>query len=454
MNKAKNWLTAGMIMSLVSITVFDASAQVNLGKLKDKVKDKTKNGNSSASGGSEKTTSTVNTSGISDPYELYDLGNKEYDKGNYQAALDYYKAAQSKGYNDGEMRMKMNECERQLSGAAKDDEKKVSEMQKMIAQMEESQYKMPLDQDEGITGPLHQKYVGKIVFSKSEIVKGSENEASFTNSFTLADNIYGRVYNKQSNSNYANNIGHIWGLSDFHYRLTIEGAPKNELLTYDWTNSGFDKEANKTWTTFQLGYSPDASHIKEYNKADINIMYENLYHLPEGSYKVKIDYIFDVPSDQEKTSATVGEPMKWTTKFGPEQLMASGEFTINVKNSDKLAYAKKVSKPLPEASMNDAALEASMIKATTGKWAGQTPVKAVIIGDDWVYLRDGWGNITGRTIEAAVVIKYEKENMHKVYDMRFYQQNQGGDKYGVTKYDGEMNGGKIGEWWIAKEFLK
>jgi len=104
--------------------------------------------------------------------------------------------------------------------------------------------------------------------------------------------------------------------------------------------------------------------------------------------------------------------------------------------------------------MTDKELEQSMLKAVAGKWEGQTPVKAVIIGDDWIYLRDEWGTITGRKIEAAVVIKFEKQNMYKVFDMSFYQQNQGGEKYGITKYNGEMNGGKVGQWWIAEELIR
>lgn len=444
------------------ISIHGTNAQVNLGKIKDKVKDKTKNNGSSSSSdngssnnnGSSSTGSSVNTSGIKDPYQLYEMGNKEFDAKNWKAAKEYYEAAQNNGYNDGEMRMKMNECDRQLSGQAARDDEQVKEMEKQIEAMREAQYKMPLDQDEGVTSTTHQKYMNKIVFSKSEIVKKSENEASFTNTFTLADNIYGRIYNNQSNSNYANNIGHIWNSSDFIFRISIEGAPQNEFLLKDWAGGmGMNKEDHKTWTTFQLGVSPNKSQVNEYPQAPINIFYENLYHLPEGTYKVKVEYVFDVPADQQKTSATVGEPMIWTTKFGPEQMMASGEFTINIKNSDKLAYATKVSKPMPTPSRKDAALEQSMIKATTGKWEGQTPVKAIIIGDDWVYLRDVWGVITGRTIEAAIIMKYDN-GMYKVYDSRFYQQNQGGEKYGVTTYDGEMNGGKIGQWWIAKEFVK
>ncbi|HYG50198.1 MAG TPA: hypothetical protein VD905_04805 [Flavobacteriales bacterium] len=316
-----------------------------------------------------------------------------------------------------------------------------------------SRYKLPNDEDDGVKGDIHSKYVDKIVFAKEEITKNNPVEASFTNTFTLADNIYSRIFLKQSQSNFANNVGHIWSGSDFFYRIKIEGEPVNDLLLNDFTSAG-DKESITKWTTLQLGISPAPQQMSEYNQASISILFEHFYHLPEGSYKVKLDFIFDVPADQEKTSATIGEPKKTTSKFGPEIVMASGEFTLNVQNSDKLAYAKKVCNPLPEPTMTDKELEQSMLKAVAGKWEGQTPVKAVIIGDDWIYLRDEWGTITGRKIEAAVVIKFEKQNMYKVFDMSFYQQNQGGEKYGITKYNGEMNGGKVGQWWIAEELIR
>lgn len=67
---------------------------------------------------------------------------------------------------------------------------KMVELDDMRYTCQEKYYK----ENEGITGKTHEKYMKKIVFSKSVITKGSENESNFTNSFSLTDDIYARMY--------------------------------------------------------------------------------------------------------------------------------------------------------------------------------------------------------------------------------------------------------------------
>ena len=58
---------------------------------------------------------------------------------------------------------------------------------------------------EGISSPLHQKYMGKIVFAgtDTDIKKAQENEAAFISKATLGNPVYFRVYMDNSLTNYA-----------------------------------------------------------------------------------------------------------------------------------------------------------------------------------------------------------------------------------------------------------
>lgn len=436
-----------------------SNAQIGqLNKLKNKVNlDKSK-----SSDKKESTTTTDDTSdsenkpqssGLSCD-ELVEKADGLYSTENYTDAWKYYEQAENDGCvgsMDGQSRMNMNACKKEVNTTPEQKAEQEAQINAIYANMEAQKYSSPKVEDLGSSGTFHDANMNKIVFSKSEIVKGAENASSMTNKFTTADNIYSRVYLNQSMANFSNDIGAFPYTSDYLYRFTIEGYTHPEIIGNNITINHFGNENFQKWTTFQLALSPQASDVKEYPEAEYNAMFwTNIYHLPEGSYNVKVELIYDIPADQEETSARDEiNCRKWTTKFGAEKVIAAGTFSIDVKNADKLALSKKLSEGLPASAKSDAALAASMVKVTTGMWENQTPVKAVITSSDWKYHRDWRNIITHRTITGAVVIKFEKENVYKVFEMSFAEQNQGGDKYGPIGYDGP-----ISDYIIAKELIK
>ena len=56
--------------------------------------------------------------------------------------------------------------------------------------------------DNGITGDIHEKYVGKIMFAKDIIPGTGANESDFVSEFGISDYIYGRLYMPKSVENY------------------------------------------------------------------------------------------------------------------------------------------------------------------------------------------------------------------------------------------------------------
>lgn len=195
-------------------------------------------------------------------------------------------------------------------------------------------------EDNGSSGPVHTKYQKKIVFSKNEIVKGQENETSFSNTFTLADNIYSRIYIEKSLGNESKNIG-LCSDVPVNIRFTIDDG--QTTLPQDAgkaeVKASQDYELTGKWTTWQLGMSP--SSTTGYPYSEIQNFYDKMAYLPEGNHKIKIELVLDVPDDYV-VEGNEADSYLYTTKFGPEKVLSSGEFTINIKNADKVAMKKKL----------------------------------------------------------------------------------------------------------------
>jgi len=363
---------------------------------------------------------------------------KFYEAENYEKALELV----DKGY--------AVKC---ITSAGSDSEYRTIQIaSKTFIQMEAGKYTRPKVEDQGMTSDAHKSNVGKIVFANTEIEKGSPNTGSFKNSFSTSDNIYSRVFLAQSLENEANEIGKIAQMTDFHYLITVNGHTYSKFINHDY-NAGMAGDELETWTSFQLGLNPQTSDLKSYPSTEWRGMFwHHAYYLPEGEYDVKIALVFDIPDDEEATSARPKEQCRlWTTKFGAEKIVAEGSFKLKVNNSDKLTLSKKLCEPLPTAGKLHSSTMASTMKAQcSNKWDGQVPVKAICTSDDWNYHRNWKGEITHRTCQGTVVVKHTKENdMYQVLSVQFAQQNQGGEKYGATKMDGVAGGD-----FIAKELVK
>jgi hypothetical protein len=204
-----------------------------------------------------------------------------------------------------------------------------------MQQLEEMKYKCSeMPTDNGMSGEFHKANVGKIVFSKSEIVKGKENASAMTNSFTSADNIYARVYMAHSLQYECANMGMCFNnSSNTFYRFTVDGGAFSFSKTsYSSGTSTFNsagEELLNKWTTWQPAMSPASK--EGYGTAEMQFFYSMLEFLPEGSHKIKLEIFIDIPEDRDGGA----EVLKQTTKFGPEKVVAVGEFTLNVKSADK-----------------------------------------------------------------------------------------------------------------------
>ncbi len=264
-------------------------------------------------------------------------------------------------------------------------------------------------QDQGMTSETHRKNAGKILWAKERIKREIVDQVKYENSFDISDPLYGRVFLEKSlprlsegqgNNCYNNN-------SNFRLKVYIDGEDKG-YINRNYFPGG------STWTTAQINLNLSPGD----NPDDVNVGVPDNWsglvkELKDGTHECKFEFYG-------------GDADNCLKKF------ADGSFTLNKTGDQVAAKIKK----LPDALKRDASLEASMIKAIKSRgWQNESPIKVVIVEDDWRIIRDLLGNIIRREINTNVVLKNNDGNC-RLTDISFTQQHKGNNKYGITEVYG------------------
>ncbi|HLP13317.1 MAG TPA: hypothetical protein VK177_15375 [Flavobacteriales bacterium] len=487
-NVFRTSLKAVAVMVLLSLGSGSVYAQLNLNKVKDKAKDV----GSKKDKGSKSENSGNSSSNTESGADLAAKGDAEYANKNYKAALTYYEDAEKNGYTDGEMKMKMTECRKYandsttgtpeqkkqealaeealaLIEAGKMDEgmnklqeaydacptcADAAEMKKILGtrtqmdQLEAMKYNKPLVKDEGITSPMHQAHMKQIVFSKTNISKSGASESQLTNSFNLGDDIIGRVYLEKSEANEKNvTVADRSFLGSVYLRVTIDGnkqyshnlnivKSKQDLERQYQTNSGdYDTElaGGEVTTTFRFGISEKQDFFVK-NLPYVTI-YENLWSLPAGNHKIKMEYVYDIPDDEISPKGDM-ESYLYTTKFGPEKVLATGEFNLNVTEAGKIIAAKKVCPKIEWYNNKLIKVPDGFTMINREKKSTETIIKVVELDNDWTYEKSYVGVILRRYINGAAIVQDNATGLYHTEDIKFSQENtsSGGSTYGKVMY--------------------
>ncbi len=477
-----------LLVATLLITSVATQAQVNLGKIKDKAKEKV----------DDKKDDATNAA---DPYYAFmEKGDKAFAEKKWQDAKDNYtkaKAANGSDYVKSQVQSQIDKCDDNLKSCAKktekidklygeknfvelitfyergdsdnsnfesnclcddkmkskiDDSRKQAGQQKedsetkamadaeaMLSKMENMKYQCDnLEPDNGVSSATHSKYMKKLVFSKTEIVKGSENESSFASTFNVTDNIYSRAYLEKSIGTEAKSIGDCYSSSNFIRFTFNDGSFKMpEWLGESNKSSG----AESNWTTWQPALSPSGSDLSG-DLGGIKNYVRIVRNLPAGTYKVKMEIVYDIPEDEKPAGSRYAENCRlFTTKFGKEKVLATGEFTLVVTEEGKKALYKKVC-PMYKDIITDYnrpafTLEpkaATLVKETKGiDWNKFTLLK-IVCGTNWEYSKNVYGIITNRWTAGHVYLLNKEDNFIYYSDCSFTQDNisSGGSSYGPT----------------------
>ncbi|MBL7702598.1 MAG: hypothetical protein JNM14_10120 [Ferruginibacter sp.] len=238
--------------------------------------------------------------------------------------------------------------------------------------------------------PLHQKYVGKIVFADAKLPKESATESMLKNSFTLNESIYGRVFAQTAVKNYAiykngdpSRAPQQNDKSEYYIKMLIDGAEQKFLFNRD-DNSG-KYEAWNTWALFVSAKGDDAKQNRAF-------VIEALNKLAPGKHNIKLQ-LFGGDNTGDHTISPIAE----------------GEFTLDVIAGQVMKIGRNWASF--KAEMSNPALEKQVVEAIAAhgnrqKWK-ETFSKAKILDKDWYVTRAEFtGLILYRTINVVVYAKW------------------------------------------------
>jgi hypothetical protein len=263
----------------------------------------------------------------------------------------------------------------------------------------------PDEVTDGISGPIHQKYMNKIVFAHTDadLAKGKENESGFLTKATFGEAVIYRVYLDNSLCNYLK----AQSAPEVHGRYKIKFYIDDvEAGTGILSENIFEFDEKRKWTTFRGALkSPDGSDyigLRQFN----NFVRDAESKFTPGDHKFRMELLpyQDYPQIYE----------------GPA--VASGEITLTVKNA--LFDINDPKSCLPKAMMADKNLEAKVLGAFKAKGWPEQPKEVRITSEKWNIVRNKiTGVITRRYIDAAVGSTKEGKCSYQIFS--FYQDYDG-----------------------------
>jgi len=271
--------------------------------------------------------------------------------------------------------------------------------------------------DEGITNKVHEKYVGKIVFSNSEISKENPDEAKFGNTFSISSQIYLRIFLKTSifNEVQSNRSSQVFDNQvEMLYKIYLDGVQAG-LGRVEIGN-----EEKKFLTTEQIKTNTSISGAFNFNKdallssSYIDALKSSDAKLTDGKHSLKVELY----------------PIYNSIKPLSETPMAFGEITLNVAKGFVSSANPAIC--LPKAVKKDAALEAKykdcVKKYLVNNGKDAVMKSFVLLSSDWEIHKD---DITGkpvyRTMYGAAGLSY-KDGKCK-YETFSFTQNWSGGAY-------------------------
>lgn len=257
----------------------------------------------------------------------------------------------------------------------------------------------------GISGPLHEKYMGKIVFAKSEaaIDFQKEIESEFVTEATLGDVIRYRVYMDNSLVNYLKGNKFVETHGRFLIKYYLDGVEASSReLPEDW----FSYDEKTKFTTFRGAFKSGKSTQGTGEYSFNEFLKENESKLTPGKHVVKVEYL-----------PYQSYPEKYV---GP--VVASGEITLVVTGSVMDPSDEKLC--MPKAKMTDKDLTANIIKAYKEKGYSETPSEVRILSPTWEIVRnENTGIVTNRGIGALVATTEKGKCFYQTFT--FYQDYDG-----------------------------
>lgn len=268
---------------------------------------------------------------------------------------------------------------------------------------------------------MHDKYVGKIVFSDQQLTLENTSEDLFKSSFSLGDPIYARVFTSNSVGNYV--------LYNSKYGQTKEGATSNMRHSYTiyyyldgkqilgWEqNNDYNLRDVNSWQRYVL--LPNSSESYDLDGEERR---ETFNSLAPGVHKVKV-----VIWAGERESLASIKPI------------AEGEFDLNVGSESKVKIGKKWSDYTNGDMAKDPKVKGKLTELYTeylkNKYSGYT-IKEIQINSDGYGIRKDGNNIPEHryVIVTAHAIDNKSGKCYALF-VNYAQDYAGGGTYSEQYY--------------------
>lgn len=300
----------------------------------------------------------------------------------------------------------------------------VEDLKKMLA---ERKLNWGQAQDQGSTSAAHSKYMGKIVFSNSQIQFKNENESSFKNEVNIEDPLFLQYYLERSIANEESPLIEL-GISPSFYSclISINGKPTAEWQRASWRFPGNDREV---WTT--NGFALATENIA---KQDIvcSTYSKAVAGLEPGTYDLKIEMslvnLYGLKENDKPEYSLLATQASHVTVL--RDIVASGSVKLKVTAKGKAIFLQKYAIKPPKAAQQNPALEKE-IKEITAKAYNENVLKAVILTPKWEFVQNSLGIVTHKVIYGLIITKDESGRCQgNVY--QFAKDRGDGSKYGST----------------------
>jgi hypothetical protein len=349
---------------------------------------------------------------------------KEENDARHAAAQEKQKANEEARRKASEERQAASAEERAKNADAAASDKK-SRDEAVSARAASRQSKPDPNAEQGITGPLHEKYMKQVVFIKADQLIDAVNEAAFTSEFTLGQPIYFRVYMAQTGPRALAKVAPDTPLEQlalgmfYGMKISLDGKPPMDLKFSQFSS----KRDNLQWTSWR-GYFIKEPNAEITSDQGGQVFREFLARasqkglLKPGQHKLKLE-IYPFFQGKDKPLST-GE------------LVASGEVALTIPAGVFAASNPDVCihyKPMPK----DPALEGQILKSALSVWPDKEnrPVYVQMATPSWrIERHPASGLILHRTIDTVVATKGPEYCEYRGYH---YQQIFEGNTYAPGK---------------------
>jgi hypothetical protein len=269
------------------------------------------------------------------------------------------------------------------------------------------------------SSPLHDKYVGKLVFSNQQLTPENTKEALFKNNFAIEEAIYARVYIASAVKNYVLYSGNGTGSTGWdnpYGECSLKYSVDDKDTMYILKN--FKRNDNsRSWISWQYFISARGENA-EFNEERF---VKHMNSLSDGEHTIRFKLWAGGVID------------RWSI-----EPIATGEIKLNKLPGKKMSLGRGWG--LYKAAMSNPALEKEMVEVMKNKAARdgwkETFSKAKILDKDWTTNRNQYtGIILSRTINATVYAKWPDGHC-TAQDFNFIQQWNGSAWSKILEFNG------------------